>query len=88
MAKADGPFKPHRSDRMIGQLDCDVVLVNDGLVEMLTARVELTVELGARAFESGQGLGHEWTTPKPNGRQPIRRRTRGRLWRRWSSSTP
>ena len=88
VAKADGPFKPHRSDRMIGQLDCDVVLVNDGLVEMLTARVELAVELGARAFESGKGLGHEWTTPKPNGRQPIRRRTRGRPWRRWSFSTP
>lgn len=88
VAKADGPFKPHRSDRMIGQLDCDVVLVNDGPVETLAGKVELAVELGARAFESGQGLGHEWTTPKPNGRQPIRRGTRGRPWRRCSFSTP
>ena len=57
VAKADGPFKPHRSDRMIGQLDCDVVLVNDGPVETLTAKVELAVELGARIVRERAAFG-------------------------------
>lgn len=56
-AKADSPFKPHRSDRMIGQFDCDVVLVNDGPVETLAGKVELAVELGARIVRERAAFG-------------------------------
>ena len=57
VAKADGPFKTHRSDRMIGQFDCDVVLVNDGPVETLAGKVELAVELGARIVRERAAFG-------------------------------